>query len=85
MSIPGQQVINIGLANESTNSDSLLTAFTTTNTNFATLFACASPYVNFVSGTGISASSNATTGTVTITNTGVTSIVAGTGATPAKL
>ena len=78
MSIPGQQAINIGLPNESTNSDSLLTAFTTTNTNFATLFACASPYVNFVGGTGISASSNATTGTVTLTNTGVTSIVAGT-------
>ena len=78
MSIPGQQAINIGLPNESTNSDSLLTAFTTINTNFATLFACASPYVNFVGGTGISASSNATTGTVTLTNTGVTSIVAGT-------
>jgi len=78
MSIPGQQAINIGLPNESTNSDSLLTAFTTTNTNFATLFACASPYVNFVGGNGISASSNATTGTVTVTNTGVTSIVAGT-------
>lgn len=78
MSIPGQQAINIGLPNESTNSDSLYTAFTTTNTNFATLFACASPYINFVGGTGISASSNATTGTVTTTNTGVTSIIAGT-------
>jgi len=78
MSIPGKQTINIGLPNESTNSDSLLTAFTTTNTNFDTLFACASPYINFVGGNGISASANATTGTVTTTNTGVTSIVAGT-------
>jgi hypothetical protein len=78
MSIPGQQVINIGLPNEPTNSDSLYTAFTKANVNFSTLFNSASPYNTFTASTGIGVTSNANTGTVTITNTGVTSIVAGT-------
>ena len=78
MSIPGQQTINVGLPNESANSDSLYTAFTKTQQNFSNLFANASPYNTFTAGAGISASSNATTGIVSITNTGVTSIVAGT-------
>ena len=78
MSIPGQQTINVGLPNESANSDSLYTAFTKTQQNFSNLFANASPYNTFTAGAGISASSNAITGTVSITNTGVTSIVAGT-------
>lgn len=78
MSIPGQQVINIGLPNEPTNSDSLYTAFTKANVNFTTLFNSASPYNTFTAGTGIGVTANANTGTVTITNTGVTSIVAGT-------
>ncbi len=78
MSIPGQQTINVGLPNESANSDSLYTAFTKTQQNFSNLFACSSPYNTFTAGGGITASANATTGTVTITNTGVTSIVAGT-------
>lgn len=78
MSIPGKQTINIGLPNESVGSDSLFTSFTKTQENFDTLFSCASPYVNYIGGTGISASANSTTGSVTITNTGVTSIVAGT-------
>ena len=78
MSIPGQQTINVGLPNESANSDSLYTAFTKTQQNFANLFTNASPYNTFTAGAGITASANATTGTVTITNTGVTSIVAGT-------
>jgi hypothetical protein len=77
-SIPGKQTINVGLPNESNNSDSLYTAFTKTVQNFTTLFACASPYTTFTAGAGITASANAITGTVTITNTGVTSIVAGT-------
>ena len=77
MSIPGQQNINVGLPNEPANSDSLYTAFTKTQDNFNALFACASPYNTFVEGEGISVSSNANTGTVTITNEGVTSIVAG--------
>ena len=78
MAISGQQVIAVGLQNESANSDSLYTAFNKTVTNFATLFACASPYSNFANGTGITANSDANTNTVTITNTGVTSITAGT-------
>jgi hypothetical protein len=77
MSIPGQQTINVGLPNESANSDSLYTAFTKTQQNFANLFANASPYNTFTAGAGLTASANATTGTVAITNTGVTSIVAG--------
>lgn len=76
--IPGQQVINVGLPNESTGSDSLYTAFNKTKNNFANLFACASPYTNFSNGVGIGVNANANTGTVTITNTGVTNIIAGT-------
>ena len=78
MAITGQQNINIGLPNESANSDSLYSAFTKTQTNFNTLFGNASPYNTFNGGNGISVSSNANTGVVTVTNTGVTSIVAGT-------
>jgi hypothetical protein len=78
MSINGQQIINIGLPNESIGSDSLYTAFNKIEDNFTTLFTCASPYTNFVALTGIGVTSNANTGTVSITNTGVTNIVAGT-------
>lgn len=78
MSISGQQQINVGLPNESANSDSLYTAFTKINENFDTVFSCASPYNTFAGGPGITASTNPSTGTVTITNSGVTNIVAGT-------
>ena len=78
MSIPGQQVINVGLPNEPTNSDSLFTAFNKANVNFHTLFNNASPYNTFNSGEGVSVTSNASTGTVSVTNTGVTNIIAGT-------
>jgi len=78
MAIPGEQTIYIGLQNESTGSDSLYTAFHKTVNNFDTLFTQASPFNTFSGNTGISVSSNATAGTVNITNTGVTSIVAGT-------
>jgi hypothetical protein len=78
MSIPGQQIINVGLPNEPTNSDSLYTAFTKANVNFSTLFNSASPYNTFNSGEGIQVTSNANTGTVNVTNTGVTNIIAGT-------
>mgnify|MGYP000346766588 CR=1 FL=1 len=78
MSIPGQQVINVGLPNEPTNSDSLYTAFTKANVNFTTLFNSASPYNTFTASAGIGVTSNANTGTVTVTNTGVTNIIAGT-------
>jgi hypothetical protein len=77
MSIPGPKTINVGLPNESANSDSLFTAFEKTRDNFANLFELSSPYNTFTAGAGITASSNANTGTVTITNTGVTNIIAG--------
>jgi len=79
MSIPGQQTINVGLPNESANSDSLYTAFNKINQNFTNVFACASPYNTFTAGAGIGVTTGASS--VTITNTGVTSIVAGTGVT----
>jgi filamentous hemagglutinin len=81
MSIGNLQVIQIGLPNESTGSDSLYDAFNKTKTNFTTLFGCSSPYNTFTGDVGISTSANANTGTITITNTGVTNIIAGTGVT----
>jgi hypothetical protein len=81
MSISGKQTINIGLPNESTGSDPIRTAFIKTQTNFDNLFANASPFNTFNAGTGIAVASNANTGIVTITNSGVTSIAAGTGVT----
>lgn len=78
MAISGKQIIAIGLPNEAAGSDSLYTAFTKTNTNFDTLFNNASPYNTFTSGNGIGVTANANTGVVTVTNTGVTEIVAGT-------
>lgn len=81
MAISGIQVISIGLPNESTGSDSLLAAFTKTQNNFDTLFDSASPYNTFANGAGISTNTNPSSGTVTITNTGVTSLSAGTGIT----
>jgi hypothetical protein len=74
MAISGLQVINIGLQNESTGSDSLYTAFGKSKDNFATLFANSSPYNTFTGNTGISISANSTSGTVVITNTGVTNV-----------
>lgn len=81
MAITGLQTINIGLQNESVGSDSLYAAFTKTKNNFANLFACASPYNNFIAGNGISTNVDTPNGNVTINNTGVTSIIAGTGVT----
>jgi hypothetical protein len=78
MSISGQQTINIGLPNESTNSDTLYTAFNKTQDNFVQLFNCSSPYTNFVAISGISITTTPSTGTVTFTNTGITDIIAGT-------
>lgn len=79
MAISGIQVINVGLQNESTGSDSLYTAFNKTKTNFNTLFTNASPYNTFTGNVGIGVTANANLGTVDILNTGVTSIIAGTG------
>jgi hypothetical protein len=78
MSIPGQQSINVGLPNESAGSDSLYTAFNKINNNFSNVFACASPYNTFSAGNGIGVTANAANGTVTLTNDGVTNIIAGT-------
>lgn len=79
MAISGLQIINIGLQNESLGSDSLYTAFNKTKTNFATLFANASPFNTFTGNTGITVAANTTSGIVDITNTGVTYLNAGTG------
>lgn len=78
MAISGKQIINIGLQNESTGSDSLYAAFNKINNNFSTLFSCASPFNTFNAGNGISIASNSTSGIITLTNTGVTNLVAGT-------
>lgn len=78
MALSGLQVINIGLQNESVGSDSLYTAFNKTKTNFATLFANASPYNTFTPNIGISLQSNSTTGVLDIRNEGVCNIIAGT-------
>lgn len=75
MAITGQQNINIGLPNESAGSDSLYTAFNKIQTNFNTLFNNASPYDTFTAGNGISISSNANTGAVTLS----ANLVAGNG------
>lgn len=79
MSLPNKQTINIGLPNQSANSDSLFEAFTKTQQNFETIFSCASPFSAFVASTGINIESNANSGIVTITNAGVTELQAGPG------
>lgn len=81
MALSGLQVINIGLPNESTGSDSLYTAFNKAKTNFATLFGNASPYNTFTGNTGITVNANSTSGVLDITNSGVTYLQAGTGIT----
>lgn len=81
MAIGNLQVIDIGLPNESTGSDSLYLAFNKTKNNFAILANTASQYVTFTGNTGIGVNANATTGAVDITNIGVTSLVAGSGVT----
>lgn len=81
MAIGNLQVIDIGLQNESAGSDSLYLAFNKTKNNFAILANAASQYVTFTGNTGIGVNANATTGTVDITNTGVTNLVAGSGVT----
>jgi hypothetical protein len=73
MAISGLQVIDIGLQNESTGSDSLYLAFNKTKNNFAILANAASPYNTFT-GNGVSITSDPETETVNIDNTGVTSI-----------
>jgi hypothetical protein len=79
MAISGIQVIQVGLPNESTGSDSLYSAFNKTVTNFDTLFRTASPYSNITNGIGTVANGNSSTGVLTFDNTGVLNIVAGSG------
>ena len=73
MAISGLEVIDIGLQNESTGSDSLYLAFNKTKNNFVILANTASPYNTFT-GNGVTITANATTGTVNIDNTGVTNV-----------
>lgn len=77
MAISGLETINIGVQNESANSDSLYTAFNKIQNNFAILSNDASQYATFTAGNGISTSQDANTGNVVITNIGVTSLTAG--------
>lgn len=77
MAISGLQTIDVGLQNESTGSDSLYTAFNKIKDNFD-IVANIANYSNFTGNSGIAVSSNANTGTVNVTNTGVLSIIAGT-------
>jgi hypothetical protein len=79
MAITGQQPLNIGAENQIAGSDSLYVAFNKIQNNFTTLFTQASPFTTFTGTDGISTTSNTLSGTVTITNTGVTGITAGTG------
>ena len=81
MAIGNLQIIDIGLQNESAGSDSLYLAFNKTKNNFAILANTASQYVTFTGNTGIGVNANATSGAVDITNTGVTSLTAGSGVT----
>lgn len=81
MAISGQEIIQIGAENQAAGSDNIYQAFNKTANNFARLFACASPYTNFVSGNGITTQSTSSNGTVTITNTGILNVLAGTGVT----
>jgi len=79
MAIPGQQHIQVGVENQATGSDSIYAAFIKTEDNFSNLFSAASPYQNFAAGNGILTGTSGNT--VTITNTGVLSVLAGTGVT----
>ena len=81
MAIGNLQIIDIGLQNESAGSDSLYLAFNKTKNNFAILANAASQYVTFTGNTGLGVNANPNTGAVDITNTGVTSLTAGSGVT----
>lgn len=79
MAISGKLDINIGLPNEAAGSDSLYEAFGKTKNNFTNLFANASSFTTFTGNTGINVTYGNSNTSVDITNTGVTSIIAGTG------
>lgn len=81
MAISGKEIIQVGAENQASGSDNIFQAFNKTANNFTRLFACASPYTNFVAGNGITTQSTSSNGTVTITNTGILNVLAGTGVT----
>ena len=66
--IAGQQVINIGLPNESANSDSLYTAFNKTKDNFANLFSKTSPFTSINGVSGITVAYGNSNTSVDLTN-----------------
>lgn len=74
--ISGQENINIGAPNQASGSDTLYSAFNKIQNNFTQLFSLSSPVTTAVSGEGVNASIAGNT--LTITNTGVTNIIAGT-------
>lgn len=78
MAISGLQTIDVGLQNEAANSDSLYTAFNKIKDNFSLLANVVTPFPTFTGNAGINVVANSNTATVTVTNTGVLSIVAGT-------
>jgi hypothetical protein len=80
MAIYGQEQINVSnVENQSANSDTLFTAFHKVQNNFTRLFSATSPFNTFYAGNGLSANVDTANNVVTFTNTGVTSIVAGSG------
>ena len=72
MAIPGLTNINIGAQNQAANSDSLWLAFNKIQNNFNVIATNGSNVINFESGVGINATVSGNT--VTVLNTGVTSI-----------
>ena len=79
MAILGKEIITVGVENQATGSDDLYTAFRKVVNNFNTLFDSASPYTEIINGVGISTTESGNT--LTIRNTGVTKLTAGTGIT----
>lgn len=79
MAIQGQKHIRVGAENVSADSDTLHTAFVKIEDNFNNLFTNSSQYTTFTGGDGVSVLQNSTAGRVTVTNTGVTNLVEGTG------
>ena len=81
MAISGIENITVGSENQATGSDSLFVAFNKTQNNFTRLFSVSSPYNNFIGTEGIATETHTNDNSVTFTNTGVISLVAGTGVT----
>lgn len=82
MAISGQANITVGVENQATGSESIYSAFTKVVDNFDTLFTYSSPFNVFTGvNNGIGISSFSSNGTVLFENTGVTSLIAGTGIT----